>query len=84
MNFFDLPLIYKGRPYRYTQYEEILKEQLLITLLSKGGVTISETADMPIVDRKIILKTLQDIETKKAEKREQLKAERAAKKKANK
>lgn len=43
---------------------------------------MNETLDMPIVDRKIVLKTLQDIEQKKSQKREEIKAKRAASKSA--
>lgn len=53
-------------------YEEILKEQLLISYLSKGAVTISETNNMPINDRKIILTTLRQAEEAKKKHMEEL------------
>jgi hypothetical protein len=49
-------------PYKSYKYENVLKEQLLIAYLSKGAVTISEVADMPIPDRKIILTTLRQVQ----------------------
>ena len=47
-----------GKPYHSYKYEQILKEQLLIAYLSKGAITITETDDMPINDRKILLTTI--------------------------
>lgn len=63
----------KGRPYSSLQYEDILKEQLLIAYLSKGAITITETSNMPINDRKILLHTLQQAEEAKRKHMEELK-----------
>lgn len=64
-NFFDPALIVKGKPYKSFKYEQILKEQLLIAYLSKGAITISETNELPINDRKILLTTLRKTEEEK-------------------
>lgn len=61
-SFFDPSLIIHNLPYKSYKYEQTLKEQLLIAYLSKGAVTISEVADMPIPDRKIILSTLRQVQ----------------------
>lgn len=61
-----------GQPYAYYLYEEILKEQLLIAFLSKGAITITETDDMPIHDRKLLLGTLQQAEEAKKKKIEEM------------
>lgn len=61
-SFFDPSLTIHSLPYKSYKYENVLKEQLLIAYLSKGAVTISEVADMPIPDRKIILTTLRQVQ----------------------
>lgn len=61
-SFFDPSLTIHNLPYKSYKYEQTLKEQLLIAYLSKGAVTISEVADMPIPDRKIILSTLRQVQ----------------------
>jgi hypothetical protein len=61
-SFFDPSLTIHNLPYKSYKYENVLKEQLLIAYLSKGAVTISEVADMPIPDRKIILSTLRQVQ----------------------
>lgn len=63
----------KGRPYNSIRYEDILKEQLLIAYLSKGAVTVTETNNMPINDRKILLNTLRQAEEAKRKRIEELK-----------
>lgn len=61
-------------------YEQILKEQLIIAYLSKGAVTLTETNDMPINDRRILLATLQQAEEDKKKRLEELKQQRQIKK----
>ena len=63
----------KGRPYNSVKYEDILKEQLLIAYLSKGAITITETNNMPINDRKTLLHTLQQAEEAKKKRMEEIK-----------
>lgn len=77
MNFFEPNLIIdkgpnKGKPYKVWRYEEILKEQLLISVLSKGGVSLEDTNNLPINDRRILLTTLQKAEDDKAKRLEDL------------
>lgn len=55
----------KGQPYGTYMYDQILKEQLLISYLSEGAVTITETNEMPIHDRRVLLETLQQAEEAK-------------------
>lgn len=62
-----------GIPYSSYKYEQILKEQLLIAYLSKGAVTLSETSDLPINDRKILLTTLRKAEEERKKKLEEMK-----------
>ena len=61
-----------GIPYSSYKYEQILKEQLLIAYLSKGAVTLSETSDLPINDRKILLTTLRKAEEERKKKLEEI------------
>ena len=61
-----------GKPYKALKYESILKEQLLINQLTQGGISIEETNNMPIPDRKILLTTLQKVEEDKKIKRMEL------------
>jgi len=51
----------------------VLKEQLLIAYLSKGAVTLSETNDLPINDRKILLNTLRQVEEEKKKRIQEIK-----------
>lgn len=62
-----------GRPYSSYKYEQVLKEQLLIAYLSKGAVTLSETNDLPINDRKILLNTLRQVEEEKKKRIQEIK-----------
>ncbi len=61
-------------------YEQILKEQLIIAYLSKGAITLTETNDMPINDRRILLATLQQAEEDKKKRLEELKQQRQIRK----
>jgi hypothetical protein len=65
-------LIIDGQPYSFFRYEQILKEQLLIAFLSKGAVTLTETNDLPIHDRKILLDTLRQADEERKKKLEEL------------
>jgi len=65
-------VIIEGKPLKVWKYEEVLREQLLIGLLSKGAATVDTTNDLPVNDRRILLTTLQDIETKKHKKLEEI------------
>ena len=81
MNFFEPNQIIdkgpnKGKPYKVWRYEEILKEQLLIGVLSKGAVSLEDTNNLPINDRRILLSTLQKAEDEKAKRLEDLQATR--------
>lgn len=73
MNFFELDRIINGKPYKVWKYEEILKEQLLIGILSKGACPINVSNDLPVNDRRILLKTLQQVEEEKAKRLEDAK-----------
>lgn len=73
-----------GQPYSFYRYEQILKEQLLIAYLSEGAITITETDNMPIHDRKLLLDTLRQAEEEKKKKLEELKKERAMRRKTGK
>ena len=63
----------KGQPYSSWKYEQILKEQLLISYLSKGAISISDTNKLPINDRNVLLVTLKKIEEDKRKRMEELK-----------
>lgn len=69
-------MIIDGQPYSFFRYEQILKEQLLIAFLSKGAVTLTETNDLPIHDRKILLDTLRQADEERKKKMEELEASR--------
>lgn len=63
----------EGKPYKVWKYEEVLKEQLLIGILSKGACPIDTTNDLPVNDRRILLSTLQKVEKEKQKKYEEQK-----------
>jgi predicted transposase YdaD len=65
-----------GQPYSFYRFEQIRKEQLLISYFSKGAITISETDDMPIHDRKLLLNTLRQAEEERKKKLDELKQSR--------
>jgi predicted transposase YdaD len=71
-----------GQPYSFYRYEQILKEQLLIAWLSKGAITVTETNDMPIHDRKLLLNTLRKAEEDRQKKLEELRQSRAYRRKS--
>ena len=68
----------EGKPLATRKYEEVLKEQLLIGILSKGAVTLTETNDLPVNDRQILLNTLQKVEDEKRRKLEDMQKQRQA------
>lgn len=72
----------EGKPLTVLKYESVLKEQLLIGILSKGAVTLSETNDLPVNDRRILLTTLQKAEDEKKRRLEEIRENRAATKRS--
>ena len=60
-------------------YDQILKEQLLVAYLSNGAITITETDNMPIHDRKTLLATLQQAEEAKKKRLKEIEEERRVK-----
>ena len=74
-NFFDVDGIFNGRSTKALKYEEILKEQLLISFLSDGNISLTELDNYPVNDRRIILTTLQQLEAEKKKRHEARKAE---------
>ncbi len=54
----------------------MLKEQLLIGVLSKGAVSLEDTNNLPINDRRILLTTLQKAEDDKVRRLEDIQATR--------
>lgn len=48
----------------------------MIAYLSKGAITITETSNMPINDRKILLNTLRQAEDAKKKRLEEIKEQR--------
>lgn len=69
-------MIINGKSYKAYKYEEVLKEQLLIGFLSDGIVSINDTNDLPVNDRRILLSTLQKIKDEERKYREELKLQR--------
>ena len=72
-------MIVNGQPYGFYMYDQILKEQLLIAYLSNGAITITETDNMPIHDRKTLLATLQQAEEAKKKRLKEIEEERRVK-----
>ena len=72
-------MMIEGRPYKVWRYQEVLKEQMLIGFLSQGAITLTETNDLPVNDRKILLNTLQKIDNEKSKRREEIKNRKANK-----
>lgn len=65
-----------GKPYSSHRYEQVLKEQLLIASLSKGAITLSETSQLPINDRKILLNTLRQAKETEKKRIEEMREKR--------
>ena len=82
VNFFEPDVIIDGKPYKVWKYEEVLNEQLLIAMLSKGACTVDTTNYLPVNDRRILLKTLQKAEQEKQKRYEEMKEARDAKKRS--
>ena len=82
MSFFEPRILIEGKPLNVIKYEEILKEQLLIGILSKGAVPLDTTNDLPVNDRRILLTTLQKVEDEKRKRYEDLKQQRNSRKKS--
>lgn len=74
----------EGKPLTTRKYEEVLKEQLLIGILSKGAVTLTETNDLPVNDRQILLNTLQKVEDEKKRRLEDMQRQRQSSSKRSK
>jgi hypothetical protein len=60
-----------GQPYNFYKYEQIRREQLIIAWMSKGAISVSETDNMPIHDRKLLFATLQQAYEDQKKKREE-------------
>ena len=75
LNFFDADGIINGKPAKVFKYEEILKEQLLISFLSDGNISLTELNNFPVNDRRIILTTLQYLANEKKKRHEARKEE---------
>ena len=71
-------MIINGKPYSAWRYEEIIKEQILITFLSQGGISLNDTRNLPINDRRIILNTLRKVSEDKKKQYEEAKEKRRA------
>jgi len=56
-----------GRTYKHTKYDEILKEQVIISYMSKGMISIEELDGMCRYDRRLVLDTLKEIREQEAE-----------------
>lgn len=50
-----------GKTYKHHQYDNILKEQVIISYMSNGAITIEELDNMCPYDRKLIAETLKEI-----------------------
>ena len=61
---------------RVLKFNKILDDQLTISVLSKGAITITDTNNMPVSDRQRLLNTLIDIENQKAEELKKMTASR--------
>ena len=62
------------------KFNKILDDQLTISLLSKGAISITDTNNMPASDRQHILNVLVDLEKRKQEEMEKLRAQANAQK----
>jgi hypothetical protein len=59
---------------RILKFNKILDDQLTISLLSKGAISITDTNNMPASDRQHILETLLQIEKQKQEELDKIRA----------
>lgn len=72
-------MIIDGQNLRTIKFNRILDDQLTIAVLSKGAININDTNNMPVSDRQRLLKTLIDVEEKKAEEMRRLTEARKSK-----
>ena len=56
-----------GRPYKAVRYDEIIEEQVAISYISKGGISLMDTDGVSQYDRKIILQSLLKIKEQESE-----------------
>lgn len=50
-----------GRTYKHHKYDSILKEQVIISYMSNGTITIEDLDEMCPYDRTLIVNTLKEI-----------------------
>ena len=68
-------LLINGVNLRTLKFNKILDDQLTISLLSKGSISIEDTNRMPASDRQHILNTLVEIEQKIQEEMNKIRAQ---------
>lgn len=61
MNFFDPLLTSDGTPYAPLRYKAIIEEQVVLSYLTKGGVTYQDSDNMTPYERKIAMDTIKDL-----------------------
>lgn len=60
-NFFDPPLTSDGEPYWRAKYKSIIQDQVVLSYLTKGGVSYGDTENMTPHERKIALDTIKEM-----------------------
>lgn len=56
-----------NRLYRNIKYDNIIKDQVAIAYISKGGISISDSDELSPYDRKLVLDTLTEIKNIESE-----------------
>lgn len=61
MNFFDPLSTYDGKPFKREKYKSIIQEQVILSYLTKGGVTYGDSEMMTPHEREIALSAIKEI-----------------------
>ena len=69
-------MIINNQNLRVLKFNKILDDQLTISVLSKGAISITDTNNMPVSDRQRLLNTLIDIENQKADELKRITAQK--------
>ena len=71
MSFFDPLLTSDGQPYARAKFKEIITEQVILSYLTKGGVTYGDTQQMTPYERQLAADAIQKFLKEQAEAQEE-------------
>ena len=60
-NFFDQNIEINGKLLRHIKYDNIIKDQVTIAYISKGGISLEDSDYLSPYDRKLVIDTLAEL-----------------------